>query len=181
MGRSELRFDLPKNRRALMRTLRIAAAAWVLATALSASAHAERAPCDVIGVWKLTYFASENMNTNIWRQPLGDSPNGYLAITPERLIAIFTAGSRKHPQTDEDRVTAFQNSLAYGGPYWMEMNRLTVRVQVAWDETWTGTNQVHAISCDEDKLFFNTVPGTSIYQQGTQGMMRFMLEFVRVE
>ena len=52
---------------------------------------------------------------------------------------------------------------------------------MAWDETWTGTNQVHAISCDEDKLFLNTVPGVSIYQQGTQGMMRFMLEFVRVE
>jgi len=163
----------------LMRMFRVPAASWAVAIAISALAQAQAAPCDLIGVWKLTYFASENMNTNLWRLPFGESPRGYLAITPERVIAVLVADSRKPPHPD--RASAVLTSLAYSGPYWIETDRLTVRVQVAWDETWSGTNQVHALFCEEDKLFLNTVPGFSIYQQDTHGTSRFMLGFVRVE
>ena len=141
-----------------MRTSALAAAAWAACDCLIGIAHAQPAPCDLIGVWKLTYFASENMNTNIWRQPLGEALMATSRSRPSDLSPSSQPDSRKH-RTLMKIECGFQTSLAYSGPYWIETNRLTVRVQVAWDETWTGTNQVHAISCEEDKLFLNTVAG----------------------
>ena len=99
---------------------------------LSAPVQAEPAPCDVIGFWKLTYFGSENMNTNVWEQPFGKNPKGYLTITPERIIAIITTELRKAPLTDADRASGFDTMLAYSGPYWIDRNRLTVRILVVW-------------------------------------------------
>ena len=135
----------------LMRMFRVPAASWAVAIAISALAQAQAAPCDLIGVWKLTYFASENMNTNLWRLPFGESPRGYLAITPERVIAVLVADSRKPPHPD--RASAVLTSLAYSGPYWIETDRLTVRVQVAW-----GAGPIRSMLCSAKRTSFSSTP-----------------------
>ena len=50
--------------------------------------------------------------------------------------------AQEAPKTDEDRAAAFRSMLAYSGI-----------VDIAWDETWTGSEQVRYYRIDCDKLY----------------------------
>jgi hypothetical protein len=71
----------------------------------------------------------------------GEHPNGYLIITPERFAAIISGEGRKLPQSDEDRLISFRTMIAYTGLYRVDGDRLTIHVEVAWNEVYTGTDQ----------------------------------------
>jgi hypothetical protein len=47
---------------------------------------------------------------------------------------------------------------AFTGPYRVEGDRLTVKVDVAWNEAWIGTDQTRILRLEGDKLFIESVP-----------------------
>jgi hypothetical protein len=104
------------------------------------TAHAS-AESNVVGVWKVISAINESLETKERRTPYGEHPTGYLIITQERFTAILTGEGRKPPQNDEDRLFSFRSMIAYSGPYRIEGNRITTRIEVAWNEEWTGTDQ----------------------------------------
>jgi hypothetical protein len=112
----------------------------------------------LVGVWKLNSFVIEIMQTKERRNQYGANPKGYLIITPERFMSIITAEGRKPPQTDEDRINGFRTMYAFTGPYRVEGDRLTVKVDVAWNEAWIGTDQTRILRLEGDKLFIESVP-----------------------
>ena len=118
-----------------------------------------------VGVWKLGSFIVESVDSKERRKPYGEEPNGYLVITPERFTAIITAQSRKAPQTDEDRVNGFRTMFAYSGPYMVEGDRLTTKVQISWNESWVGTDQVRTFKLNGDKLNIESLPAPGGNQQ----------------
>ena len=143
---------------------------------LSAPANAENTACDLVGVWSLTSLATENLNTHEWGAPYGEKPVGYVVVTPQRFTALIAA---QHPLPDRpDRASV--SVRAYTGPYWLDGDRLTVRVQVAWNESWVGKDHFHLVWCDDNKLLLHTVPGASIFHEHP-GMLRDVLELVRTE
>ena len=117
-----------------------------------------RQQTELIGVWKLTSFLVESVQTQERRWWGGEKPAGYLIITPERFTAIITGEGRRPPQTDEDRLFSFRNMAAYTGLYTIDGNRLTTRVEVAWNEAWKGTDQVRFYRLQGDKLFIENAP-----------------------
>jgi hypothetical protein len=132
----------------------------------------------LVGVWKLNSFVTEYMQTKERRNVYGANPKGYLIVTPERFTAIITGEGRKPPQTDEDRISSFRTMFAYTGPYRIEGNKLTTKVEVAWNEAWTGTDQTRFFRLEGDKLFIETdiAPATNFPERG---MARSILEFER--
>src|SRR5713101_2559227 len=92
------------------------------------------------------------------RNPLyGERPNGYLVFTPEnRMLALVTAEHRKKPETDEDRVAAFRSMAAYSGIYRVEGDRWITKVDIAWTESWTGTEQMRFFKLEGDTLTVST-------------------------
>ena len=146
------------------------------ATSWSFVAHAQQP--DLTGVWKLTSFVLESIESKERRNVYGERPTGYLVITPERFTAIITAEGRKAPQTDEDRVLNFRNMYAYTGLYRVEGNQLTTKVDVAWNEAWKGTEQVRFFRLQGDKLFIEAAPTTSV-NYPELGKIRGILEWVR--
>ena len=133
---------------------------------------------DLTGVWKLTSFVLESIESKERRNVYGERPTGYLVITPERFTAIITAEGRKAPQTDEDRVLNFRNMYAYTGLYRVEGNQLTTKVDVAWNEAWKGTEQVRFFRLQGDKLFIEAEPTTSV-NYPELGKIRGVLEWER--
>ncbi|WP_109143469.1 lipocalin-like domain-containing protein, partial [Bradyrhizobium sp. SUTN9-2] len=95
----------------------------------------------LVGVWKLESFVTESVETKERRYTQGEKPNGYLIITPERLMTVITGQGRKAAQTDEERVALFRTLFAYTGTYKVEGDRLTTKVEVSWNESWVGTDQ----------------------------------------
>lgn|SRR5262249_35553557 len=107
----------------------------------------------LLGVWKLESMYEELKATGERKYILGEKPNGYIIFTAEkRMMALLTAEGRRKPNTDEDRIAAFWSMAAYSGIYHVEGDKWTTRVDVAWTETWTGSDQIRFFKLEGDKL-----------------------------
>jgi hypothetical protein len=48
--------------------------------------------------------------------------------------------------------------LAYSGKYRTDGNKIIIKVDIAWDETWNGTEQVRYYRIEGDRLYVEAVP-----------------------
>jgi hypothetical protein len=149
-----------------------------LSIALSMIAAASAQEQGIVGVWKLTAFVVESVQTKERRHVYGEKPSGFLIVTPERFTALITGEGRKPPQTDEDRIFSFRSMFAYTGPYRIEGNQLTTHVEVAWNESWKGTEQVRFFRLQGDKLSIEAAPAPSV-NYPELGITRGILEWER--
>jgi hypothetical protein len=109
------------------------------------------------GLWELVSVDVEYQDTDETKQPYGTRPNGYLVLLPQgRMMALITAEGRKEPLTEEERSAALRSMLAYSGIYRFEDDKWITRVDVAWNEAWTGTNQIRFFSFDGKHLTVKT-------------------------
>ena len=67
--------------------------------------------------------------------------------------------------------------LAYSGRYRTEGNRITVKVDLAWDEAWIGTEQVRYCRIEGDELHMEAVP--QLYANLGGKLMRGILIWTR--
>ena len=113
----------------------------------------------LVGTWKLVSCFMEDIETKEQKLVWGEHPNGYIVLTPTgRWIAVQTAEGRKTPQTDEDRSAAFKSMLAYSGKYRINANKIVIDVDIAWDESWNGTEQVRYYRLEGDRLHIEAAP-----------------------
>jgi len=113
----------------------------------------------LIGTWKLISCVLEDAETKEQKPVWGTNPNGYIVMTPEgRWIVIQTAEGRHPPKNDKDRIAAFKSLLAYAGKYRTEGNKVVIKVDIAADEAWNGTEQVRYYKIDGDELHIEAAP-----------------------
>jgi lipocalin-like protein len=131
-----------------MRALGLFCALLIASPALASDVEQQ-----LLGVWKLEVLYTEFKATGEKKNVYGERPNGYLIFTPQkRMMALLTAEGRKKPGTDEDRIAAFRSMFAYSGIYRVEGDQWITKVDVAWNETWTGTDQMRSFKLEGDKL-----------------------------
>ena len=111
----------------------------------STIALAEENP--LLGTWKLKSFVREVTATGEKYNILGEHPTGYLSYSADgRMYAIATADNRIKPldanATDEERVKLHRTMMAYAGTYTLEGDKVIHHVDVSFNETWTGTDEV---------------------------------------
>jgi hypothetical protein len=134
----------------------------------------------LIGTWKLTSCVMEDVETKEQEPVWGEHPNGYLVLTPSgRWIVVQTAEGRKVPKTDEDRTAAFRSMLAYSGKYHIEGDKIVIKVDIAWDETWNGTEQIRFYKIEGEQLHIETAPQP--YANFAGKVMRGILIWAREE
>ena len=113
----------------------------------------------LLGTWKLVSFVLEDAETKEKKTLFGEHPQGYFTFLPNgRTTVILTAEGRSMPRNDAERAAAFQSMTAYSGQYRLEGNKLVVDVDVAWNESWVGGEQVRHIRFADDKLFIESPP-----------------------
>lgn len=113
----------------------------------------------IIGTWKLVSVMYEDQETKALTPVMGDNPRGYQIATPDgRWLALATPAGRKIPESDVERAHAFRTMIAYSGRYRIEGNRITTKVEVSWNESWVGGEQVRYIRFEGEKLFIESPP-----------------------
>jgi hypothetical protein len=113
----------------------------------------------LIGTWKLVSCFMEDVDTKVREAVWGDHPNGYIVLTSDgRWIVVQTSQGRKAPLTNDARSAAFQSMLAYSGKYRTDGNKIVIKVDVAWDESWNGTEQVRYYRIEGDELHIEAAP-----------------------
>lgn len=113
----------------------------------------------IVGTWTLVSGLIEDVETGERTAPWGERPNGCLVATPDgRWIVLQTGEGRSPPQSDADHTAAFRSMLAYAGRYRSEGDRVIVDVDMAWDESWNGTEQVRYYRIEGDRLYIESEP-----------------------
>lgn len=113
----------------------------------------------IVGIWKLVSVMYEDQETKALTPIMGDNPRGYQIATPDgRWLALATPAGRSVPNTDEERAQAFRTMIAYSGRYSVEGSTITTKVDVAWNESWVGGEQIRHIRFEGDKLFIESPP-----------------------
>ncbi len=113
----------------------------------------------LIGTWKLISCIMEDVETGEQKPIWGEHPNGYIVLTPSgRWIVVQTAERRDVPKTDEDRSAAFRSMLAYSGRYRAEGDKIIIKVDIAWDESWNGSEQIRFYRIEADRLHIEAAP-----------------------
>jgi hypothetical protein len=132
----------------------------------------------LVGTWKLMSCVMEEIETKEKTHIWGEHPNGYIVITSSgRWIAVQTAQGRKIPHTDSDRTAAFRSMLAYSGRYRTESDKIIIKVDIAWDESWIGTEQIRFFRIEGDRLHIEAAPQQYANFGGT--VMRGILVWAR--
>jgi len=132
----------------------------------------------LVGTWKLISCFMEDIETKETRQVWGERPNGYLVVTSAgRWIVVQTAEDRKAPHTDEDQSDAFKTMLACSGKYRTEGNKISINIDIAWDEAWNGTEQIRHYRIEGNRLHIEVAPQP--YSNFGGKVMRAVLIWVR--
>ena len=125
------------------------------------SAHAPSwgAGPNVVGSWKLVSYYSEELATGNRTNPLGEQPKGYIIYTPQgRMMALLVHEKRNSPVVDEERINLHRYMFAYSGRYTVKDDEVIHHVDVSWNESWTGTDQVRFVSLEGDRLTIKAAP-----------------------
>jgi hypothetical protein len=113
----------------------------------------------LIGIWKLVSIAAEDAETGQRTQFWGEHPNGRLILTATgEMMALLTGESRQPPRTEAERSAAFGSMVAYSGRYRVDGDRFVTTVDIAWNESWVGTEQVRHYRIDGNTLHIETEP-----------------------
>jgi hypothetical protein len=143
----------------MLKHLPICAALAVLSAGSAAAEQQADGNAKLTGTWKLISAVMEDVDTKEQQLAWGEHPNGYIVLTPTgRWIVVQTAEGRTAPKVDAERSTAFRTMLAYSGKFRVDGNKVIIKVDIAWDESWTGTEQVRFYHIDEDKLYIEAAP-----------------------
>jgi hypothetical protein len=127
----------------------------------------------VLGTWKLRSYEREETETGRRHDQFGAHPDGYLGYAPDgRMYAIFIRQDRVTPHdvvpTEEEGVQLLGSMVAYAGTYTLGDKKVTHHIDISWNQTWTGTDQVRFFELDGTTLTITTAPYPS-YLDGKQG------------
>ncbi|HTS42658.1 MAG TPA: lipocalin-like domain-containing protein [Xanthobacteraceae bacterium] len=133
--------------------------AWLLLAAVASPSWAANEKELIVGTWKLVSVNYEDQETKALTPVLGEHPRGrQIATADGRWLALVTAEKRPVPKTDEERAQALRTMISYSGRYTVEGNKVTTKVEMAWNEAWVGGEQVRFVRFDGDKLFIESPP-----------------------
>jgi hypothetical protein len=109
------------------------------------------------GTYKLVTFDVQ-IGSDPPRDYFGKVPNGYIIITPTRMMTVITAEGRRPARSPEEKAALLDALIAYTGPYRIEGRKLITAVDASWSEAWTGTQQGRTITVEGNRLTLVTDP-----------------------
>ncbi len=112
-------------------------------------------------------------------EPMGKNPSGYLIITPTRLVMFVTAENRKPGISMQEKSALLDSLVAWSGPYRIEGNKMIVKADASWVETWTGKDQVRKWELSGKQLKFST-EGIR-YSRDPSKIVDTTMEFEKIE
>jgi hypothetical protein len=127
----------------------------------------------VLGTWALRSYVRERLSDGHRHNQFGEHPGGYIGYAPDgRMYAIFTRDDRVVPNdvvpTDEEGVQLLGSMVAYAGTFSLGQGVVVHHIDVSWNQSWTGTDQIRHFVLDGETLTITTAPYKS-YLDGSMG------------
>src|SRR5262245_2091164 len=136
------------------------------------------APEQLAGTWKVVSLITK-FDGGDAVEPFGPNPKGRLVLTPEGQWIIILTGAYRGPAKNlEEKAALLDSMLAYSGKYTIEENRMTIRVDMSWNEIYSGPNQnqTRFFSIEGDKLTIRSPEMVSAVRPGQKAVATLTLE-----
>ena len=134
----------------------------------------------LVGNWKLVSWDVEVQATGEKQPAMGGKTSGWLIFTPEgRMMALLTADGRKPAKTTEERAALYSTMISNTGIYRIEGDKFIIKVDMSWNESWNGTEQVRFYKLEGDRLEVVSAWAKSVTLPG-EPMVRGILRYERV-
>jgi Lipocalin-like domain len=136
------------------------------ASLLSLAAGAARAdpiPAELIGTWRLVSNTLEEIPSGAKTDLFGPNPIGYIMYGADgRMMILQVRSQRPIPAaaavTSTEAEALFRSLLAYGGTYSVSGDVVTHHVDISWNQSWTGTEQVRHFKFEGNRVELATDP-----------------------
>lgn len=117
----------------------------------------------LLGTWKLVAAVREEIPSGTKSDFLGPNPIGYINYSPDGRMMVLNVGSgRRKPSgvhtTPQEAEALFRSMTSYSGTYSIDGNEITHRVDISWNETWTGTEQKRVARFEGNRAYLSTPP-----------------------
>jgi hypothetical protein len=117
----------------------------------------------IVGVWKLTSLTRQDTGSGEAKPFYGERQGGYRIFTKGGHAFVFNVYTpRKKPAgpdpTDAERAELFKSSSAYTGKYNVDGDKVTIRIDGSWVESWTGTDRVNVVKIAGNKMTMTSLP-----------------------
>jgi hypothetical protein len=129
-------------------------------------ALAQDAAKQLAGSWKLTSWTIQIIGGDV-TEPFGRNPKGRALITPDGYAAfVIAAANRKPAANDAESAALLKTLMVYTGPFIIENDKFTTKVDISWNELLTGQDQVRFFKLEGDKLTIRTAEQASAVYPG---------------
>ena len=137
----------------------------------------------IVGTWKIQSLVREVIATGERQKEFGEKPSGYISYQPDgRMFVVLVGDNRAKPAglapTDEEKARLFGTLLAYSGTYVVDGDKVTHKIDVSWNQSWTGGDQVRFYKVDGNMLTITTAINKSP-RDGREG--RAVLIFTKTQ
>src|SRR5215471_16856011 len=139
---------------------------------------ADDAAKQITGTWKVVSLITR-FDGGDAVEPFGPNPKGRLVLTPEGdWIIILTRADRGPAKNIEEKGALLDSMLAYSGKYTVDGNRMVIRVDVSWNEIYSGANQnqTRFFSIESDRLIIRSPEIVSAVRPGQKAVATLTLE-----
>ena len=119
---------------------------------------------DLYGTWRLLSYSHRVLASGETSAFYGKAPHGYLNYGRDgRMFAIVAKEGRPRPadmatSTAEERAELFDTMAAYAGTFTFDGKTATHHVDISWNESWTGTDQVRSVRLEGSRLHITSAP-----------------------
>jgi hypothetical protein len=154
-----------------------------LSTLLAGTANADPIPSQLIGTWRLVSNTLEEVASGRKTDLMGKDPIGFISYGADgRMMILQVRSDRAKPHgavpTPTEAEALFKSFLGYAGTYSISGNTITHHVDVSWNETWTGTDQVRTFSFSGNRVTLTTEASADPIH-GIVGVRRLVWEKVK--
>lgn len=145
-----------RSRKAISLLMALLSVLCVSASALAAD--------EIYGTWRLVIWKRTIVATGETTDVFGASPRGAVTFGRDgRVIALMTGERRPNvpdaaKMTDQDRAELYKTMIAWAGAYTFDGKTLKIRVDVSWNESWSGTEQMRLVKLEGKRMIMSTEP-----------------------
>ncbi len=120
----------------------------------------------IVGTWRMISWSEQETESKTVHKPFGDKPLGLITFTADgRMMVMFTDPARKASAapkaTDPEAAGLYRSMVSYAGSYSLEGDKLTNKIEIAWNQAWNGTSQQRIVALAGHTLTVKTAPFVS--------------------
>jgi len=117
----------------------------------------------IVGSWRLVSWVEMDTESKSAHNVFGDNPTGMITYTPDGRMSVFIIDPKRTKPagpktTDAEAVELYRTIIAYSGSYSIDGNKVTHKIEVSWNQAWTGTNQQRFVEVKDNQLTIKTPP-----------------------